>query len=67
MYGNQTLALQKLTLSIPGTLANSEDPDEMPHNVAFHQGLHCLLRLNRSSEKEIQYFKKKIKICDPSI
>ena len=28
-----------------GTLANSEDPDEMPHNVAFHQGLHCLLRL----------------------
>ena len=22
--------------------ANSEDPDEMPHNVAFHQGLHCL-------------------------
>ena len=27
-----------------GTLANSEDPDEMPHNVAFHQGLHCMLR-----------------------
>ena len=26
------------------TLANSEDPDEMPLNVAFHQGLHCLLR-----------------------
>ena len=26
------------------TLANSEDPDEMPHNVAFHQGLHCLQR-----------------------
>ena len=25
-----------------GTLANSEDPDEMPHNAAFHQGLHCL-------------------------
>ena len=20
---------------------NSEDPDEMPHNAAFHQGLHC--------------------------
>ena len=29
-----------------GTLANSEDPDEMQHNAAFHQGLHCLLRLN---------------------
>ena len=21
-----------------------EDPDEMPHQVAFHQGLHCLLK-----------------------
>ena len=27
-----------------GTLAYREDPDEMPHCVAFHQGLHCLLR-----------------------
>ena len=27
-----------------GTLANSEDPDEMPHKAAFHLGLHCLLR-----------------------
>ena len=27
-----------------GTLANSEDPDEMPHKASFHQGLHCLLR-----------------------
>ena len=25
--------------------ANSEDPDEMKHNAAFHQHLHCLLRL----------------------
>ena len=25
------------------TLENSEDPDEMPHNAAFHQGLHFLL------------------------
>ena len=23
------------------TFTNSEDPDEMQHNVAFHQGLHC--------------------------
>ena len=23
---------------------NIEDPDEMQHNAAFHQGLHCLLR-----------------------
>ena len=39
-----------------GILENSEDPDEMPHNAAFHQGLHCLLRQNRSSEKEMQYY-----------
>ena len=26
-----------------GTLANSDDPDEMPHHAAFRQGLHCLL------------------------
>ena len=25
-------------------LANSEDPDEMPHHAAFHQGLHYLPR-----------------------
>ena len=29
------------------TLANIEDPDEMQHNAAFHQGLHCLLRLKQ--------------------
>ena len=27
-----------------GTFTDSEDPDEMLHNAAFHQGLHCLLR-----------------------
>ena len=26
-----------------GTLANSEDSDEMQHNPAFHQGLNFLL------------------------
>ena len=26
-----------------GYFANSEDPDEMQHNAAFHKGLHCLL------------------------
>ena len=24
-----------------GTFSNSKDPDEMQHNAAFHQGLHC--------------------------
>ena len=37
-----------------GTLANSENPDEMPQNVAFHQGLHvCLLTQKRSPGTEI--------------
>ena len=25
------------------TFANNVDPDEMPHNTAFHQGLHVIL------------------------
>ena len=25
------------------TFINSEDPDEVPHYAAFHQGLYCLL------------------------
>ena len=48
------------------TLTNSEDPDEMPPNAAFHLGLHCLLRQNQSSEKEILYLEEII-TCDPSI
>ena len=32
-----------------GTLINSADLDEMQYNAAFHQGLHCLLRLKQSS------------------
>ena len=36
-----------------GTLASCEDQDEMPHIATFHQGLHCLLRQNQSSEKGI--------------
>ena len=39
-----------------GALVNSEDQDEMPHYAVFHQGLHCLLRQNRYSEKEIPCF-----------
>ena len=31
-----------LSLKIHFVLANSADPDEMQHYVAFHQGLHCL-------------------------
>ena len=28
---------------VKGSQANSADPDQMPHNVASDQGLHCLL------------------------
>ena len=28
-------------LNVDFVLANSKDPDEMPHFVAFHLGLHC--------------------------
>ena len=38
-----------------GTLANSEEPDEMQHNAAFHLGLICWLRLKQSSGKEIHH------------
>ena len=38
-----------------GHLANSEDPDEMQHHAAFHQGLHCLLRLKQPSGTEIHH------------
>ena len=36
-----------------GTLANSEEPDDIPQNSAFHQGLHCLLRQKQFLEKGI--------------
>ena len=47
-----------------GTLANTEDQDEMQHNAAFHQGLHCLLRLKQPSGPGIHHnFEKSA--CDP--
>ena len=36
-------------------MANGEDPDEMQHNAAFHQGLHCLLRLKQPPGTEIHH------------
>ena len=49
-----------------GTLANSEDPDERPHNMTFHKGLHCLLSFKRPSEKEIKLYLESM-TCNPSI
>ena len=43
--GSQVIIEKKnvfLSLKIDFVLANSADPDEMPHNTAFHLGLHCL-------------------------
>ena len=36
-------------------MVNIEDPDEMQHYAAFHQGLHCLLRLKQPSGTEIHH------------
>ena len=33
-----------LCLKIAGWVANSVDPDEMPHSAVSHLGLYCLLR-----------------------
>ena len=41
-----TIASLVKPLKYPFTLAKSEDPDEMPQNAAFHQGLHCMLKFN---------------------
>ena len=43
--GLQVIILKKvLSLKIPFVLANSGDPNEMPHYGAFHLGLHRLLK-----------------------
>ena len=47
-----------------GTLANTEDLDEMQHNAAFHQGLHCLLRLKPTSRAVIHHNLEN-STCDP--
>ena len=51
-------------LQVP--LKTGKTQDKMPQNVAFHLGLHFLLRQNLSSEKEIHHFKKII-ACIPLI
>ena len=46
------------------SLANSDDPDEMLHYAAFHQGLHCLVRQNKLLG--LKYFDNNFEIstCD---
>ena len=43
-----------------GPFANSEDPDEMQHDAAFHQGLQCLLILKQSSGTKIHKKNRKL-------
>ena len=38
----------------------------MPHNMAFNQGVNCLLRLKQYSEKEIEFYLENV-TCDPLI
>ena len=48
------------------TLANSENPDEMSHNVTFHLGLHCLLNKKKDLQRK-KYNILEVINCDPSI
>ena len=41
--------IEFLFLKINFVLANSADPDEMPHYAAFHLGLHCLWKYQARS------------------
>ena len=49
---------KKKRQSWPPLTKLSESPQIIRHNAAFHQSRYCLLRLNPSSEEEIQYFQK---------
>ena len=48
-------------------LWQTEDPNEMPHDAVFYQGLHSLLRQKRSSAKEKHFFYLEIISGDSSI
>ena len=37
------------------TSANSEDPDEIPHNAAFQQILQCLIDKNKNDLQRKKY------------
>ena len=41
-FFNQKINPFNLGISQTNTFANSEDPDEMQHNAAFHQCRQCL-------------------------
>ena len=41
-----------------GTLVNSEDPDEMQRNAAFHQDLHCAKSKETFRDRNTSLFRK---------
>ena len=41
MSGNIYMQKKTHLIRLYKSMANSGDPDEMPHMAAFHQGLHC--------------------------
>ena len=49
------------------SLANSEDPYEMPHDAALHQGLLCLLIIAITLFDERNIFFVEIITCGPSV
>ena len=58
LYSFSPVCIKLLCLThIIGTFTNSEDPDEMPHHAAFHQGLHFLLNLKNHQTKKNFFFK----------
>ena len=46
-----------ISLKINLVLANSSDPDEMPHSAAFYLGLHCLHKYRFRGFQSIKGFK----------
>ena len=66
----ETRTVRVLTLCIletpikTGALANSEDPDEMPHNTAFHQS--PMFAKTKSIFRERNTIWGEIITCDPS-
>ena len=50
-YFTSSLFLFRKPLKGYHTYTNSEDPDEMPQKLAFHQGLHCLIFKVSKGEK----------------
>ena len=48
-------------------MANSEDPNEMPHYAVFHKGLHCLLIFDKIDlPRKIYNISFEIITCVPS-